>query len=208
QARGDLPVVLDAPEAAELALLEDLVDEVTVEPALLVVRDDVAILRRAAEAPPLVGGQGGRGVLAVRDRPEERDLREESLLGGGAELRREKAGLSLAADGRREGRKVGDDRHRLGPEGRVPAVDEILEVRRGLAQVERPRRRLVLARREHALADAIDALAQTLQTLAREAVVGRGVQLALIDDAGAGLDVVLDPLAGQPIVAIVEDRAP
>src|SRR5207302_10827597 len=110
QPRRALPVVLGAPEAPELALLEDLIHEKPVELASLVLRDDVPIFGRSPDAPLLVGGEGCGGVLAVRDRPEERDLREESLPGGGAELRGEKPRLALAPDGRREEGKVRDDR--------------------------------------------------------------------------------------------------
>src|SRR5262249_58604092 len=81
QARHDLPLVLDAAEAAELVFLEVLVDEEAVQAALLVPREDVAILERAAEAAPLEGVHADRGVLAVRDRPEERNLRVEALRG-------------------------------------------------------------------------------------------------------------------------------
>src|SRR5262245_64388156 len=52
------------------------------------------------------------------------------------------------------------------------------------------------------------ALAQPFQALTREAVVRGRVDFALVDDAGAGLDVVFDAVAGEPIVAVVEDRAP
>src|SRR5262249_45502862 len=116
QARHDLPLVLDAAEAAELVFLEDLVDEEAVQAALLVSREDVAILEGAAEAAPLVSVHAHRGVLAVRDRPEERNLREETLRGRGAELRGQKAGLPLAPEGRREERKVRPHRQRLDPE--------------------------------------------------------------------------------------------
>src|SRR4029450_10260853 len=74
--------------------------------------------------------------------------------------------------------------------------------------VELPRRRLVVAGREDTTVTAIDAAAQTLEALALDAIVRCGVHLAPIDDSRAGLHVELDTLAGQPVVAVVEDSPP
>ena len=74
--------------------------------------------------------------------------------------------------------------------------------------MERPRRGFVLTRREHAALDSVQALPQALQAFARKAVVRRGVYFALVDDARAGLDVVLDALPGEPVIAVVEDHSP
>src|SRR5438132_12747868 len=74
--------------------------------------------------------------------------------------------------------------------------------------MERPRRGFVLTRREHAALDSVPALPQALQAFAREAVVRRRVRFALVDDACASLDVVLDALPGEPVIAVVEDHSP
>src|SRR5437899_2223751 len=82
----------------------------------------------------------------------------------------EKAGLALAADGSREERHERDERDVLHPEGGAGAVDEVLEVGVAGAEVEGPRRRIVLAGGEHAALDLVDALAQPVHALAADAV--------------------------------------
>src|SRR5207245_1504698 len=135
-------------------------------------------------------------------------VRESPLIGGGAAPPGEKPRLPLVSDGRREEGEVRDDRHGLGPEGDVRSIYEILEVGGCRAQMERPRRGFVLARREHAALDSVAALPKALQAFAREAVVRRGMHLALVDDARTGLGVVLDALPGEPVIAVVEDHSP
>ena len=204
--RVDLPVVLGAAQSASVTGRHTLVHEEPAERAALVARDHVPVLGRAADAPSRVGVEAQGRVLAVGDRPVERDLGEDSLARGGAELRRQEARLTLATDGRREEREVRDQRHVLQPEGGVGAVDEVLEVGGARADAERPRRRVVVTGGEDAAPHPVDALAEPLQTLAHDPVVGRGPRLALVHHAGPGLDVVVDPLAGEPVLAVVEDH--
>src|SRR5207245_762941 len=65
-----------------------------------------------------------------------------------------------------------------------------------------------LARREDPAADAVDALPDPLQALTRDPVGGGDEDPTAVDDAGAGLHVVLDALARQLVVAVIEDHAP
>ena len=207
-AGSQAPVVLEAPEAPAVAVLVDLVH---VEPAhrpALLLGERVAILGRAAHAAAREVVQRERGVLAVGDRPEERDLRREALARRGPEVRREEARLALAADRGGEERHERDEGHVLEPERDVRAVDQLVEVGGRVAEPERPRGRLLLARREDAAADVVDALAEPLHALAADAVVRRDLQAPLVDHAGAGLEVVLDAVAGQAVLAVVEDHAP
>src|SRR3989442_5831134 len=144
-------------------------------------------------------------VLAVGDHPVERDLGEKSLAPGAPQLRGEKARLAIATDGRREEGEERDDRQAFHPEGRIRPIHEVFHVGGGRPQTEGPRRHVVLAGREHAAPDTVDAVADSLHALPEDAVVRRRVRLALIDDTRARLDVVVDALAREPVIAVVED---
>ena len=116
--------------------------------------------------------------------------------------------MPLAADRGGEDRQERNERDLAHPERGVRAVDELVEVGGGGAEVHRPVGRIVLARREHALLDAIDALADPFHALAGQAVVRRAPSLALVHDARARLHVVLDALSRQLILTVIEDDAP
>src|SRR5205085_17472 len=124
-----------------------------------------------------------------------------------AEFREEESGLPLAADRRGEDRQKRNEWNLADPERGVRAIDELVEVDGGRAEVHRPIGRIVLARREDALLDAIDTLAEPFHALAGHPVVGRAAGLTLVHDAGARIDVVLDPLSRQLILTVVEDDA-
>jgi hypothetical protein len=163
-------------------------------------------LRPQACAPLAVEERRDGRVPAVVDRPEEWRLRVEALAARVPDLREQEPGLPLAADGRREERKERNERDVLHPERGAGTVEVVVEVGGGAIEVERPRGRVVLARREHALANAVDALAQPLHRLARDVVVRLGLRIGLIDDAGAGPEVVFDALPGELVLAVVEDH--
>src|SRR5206468_8249513 len=135
--------------APVVAVLHALVHPEPSEGAALPLRQDVPVLRRAADAASLEEVEPERGVLAVRDRPEERHLGEEPAPARRPEHGRQEAGLALAPDRRGKEREEGNQRNALGPEGRVRPVDQVLEVRGGRAEAEGPRGRpVVLARRD------------------------------------------------------------
>src|SRR5438552_11828942 len=181
--RRDLPAVLAPPPPPVVVVLHALVHPEPTEAAALPLRQDVPVLRRAADATTLEEVESEGGVLTVRDRPEKRNLGEEPAPARRPEHGRQEAGLALAPDGRGEEREERHQRDTLGPEGRVRPVDQVLEVRRGRAEAEGPRRRLpVLARREDPAADAVDALPDPLQALTRDPVGGRDEEPTAVDE--------------------------
>src|SRR5207244_12048896 len=116
---------------------------------------------------------------------------------------------ALASDRRSKEREERDQRDVLGPEGGVRPVDQLVEIRGARAEAEGPRGRpVVLARREDPAAHAVDLLPHALQALAPDPAQGRHADPAAVDDAGAGVDVVLAAVARQLVVAVDEDDAP
>jgi hypothetical protein len=115
--------------------------------------------------------------------------------------------LAFAPDGGGEEREEGDQRDVLHPERRVGPVDEVLEVGVGRAELDRPRRRIVLAGREHAALDVVHALAQAVHALAADPIVRCHPGLGLVHDAGATLEVVVDAPAGELVLPVVEHDA-
>ena len=214
QPRRDLPVVLCGAEAAHqgnveplavLRIAQDLRDEEAAGAAAGALGHDVAVLALDPHAPPGVGVEGHGQILAVADRPEEGDLEERALGARVADLGIQEARLPLAPDGRAEERKERDDRDVPHPERSAGAVEGVVEIGRRGAELERPDRIVALAGGERPAADLVDALADALHPLAGEVIVGRRRGRAVVDDPGAGLEVVVHPVPDEPILAVEED---
>jgi len=195
-------------QGADEARIVTFLQEKALEVAAVVRALDVSEFGPQAGAPLGVEQRRDGRVLAVVDGPEERRLRVEALVARVSELRKEEPRLALAADGRREERKERNERNVLHPERGAGAVEVVVQVGRGAVEVKRPGGRVVLTRREHALANAVDALAEPLHRLAGDVVVRLGPRIGLIDDAGAGPEVVFDALPGELVLAVVEDHTP
>ena len=71
---------------------------------------------------------------------------------------------------------------------------------------ERPVGVVAFAGGEGAAPDLVDALAHPVHPLAADAVVGRRERGAVVDDAGARPEVVVDPLPDQAVLPVVEDH--
>src|SRR5216684_3313524 len=68
-----------------------------------------------------------------------------------------------------------------------------------------PVRHVAFTRREHALTQAVHALPQPVEPLGGEPIVRRDLGRALVDDARAGIEVVVDALADEPVLPVEED---
>src|SRR5262249_54815445 len=201
------PILSRGPDEPRRAVLEGLLHEEARGAASLLLRQDVAILEIESFAEVRVHDRRKEQILAVVDGPEERRLRVGALARRVAELREQESGLALATDGGGEDRDERNQWEIADPERRAGAVDELVEIGRAVAEAYGPVRRIGVAGREHTLLDAIDALPQPLHALAADSVIGRTLGRRLIDDPGPRLDVVLDALPGQLILAVVEDDA-
>ena len=104
--------------------------------------------------------------------------------------------------------KKGTRNHRdaFDEERGVGAGDQVLELGSRRAQPERPGGVVALARGEDALADAVDALAQPVHAVRGKAIVGRHEGRALVDHPRAGIEVEIDALADEPVLAVEEHR--
>ncbi len=84
-------------------------------------------------------------------------------------------------------------------------MHSVVEIRRRVGGAKRPCGGVVLAGREDAPANAVQALAEPFHPLPAQSVVGSRTRLSVGDDAGTGPVVVVDAIAREPIVTIVED---
>ena len=89
-------------------------------------------------------------------------------------------------------------------EAPVP-VEGLVEIGRRGAELERPDRIVALAGGERPAADLVDAVADPLHPLAGEVIVRRRRGRAVVDDPRAGLEVVVDAVPDEPILAVEED---
>jgi hypothetical protein len=184
---------------------------VEVEPVELsprALRPHVAIRRPEAEPALLEVGGRHRQVLAVAEDEVDRLPDEEALLVAAAERRGQEPGVPVLAEARREEGDERDERDPPDPERRVGAPHVVVEVRGGGPEAHRPGRGLVLAGREDAARDAVGLVAEPLHAVAAEEEVRLGGRLRLVHDARRRPQVVLDPLAGQPIPAVEQHHPP
>src|SRR5262249_53858920 len=151
-----------------------------------------------------VGIHGHRQILAVVDRPVVRDAGEVAVARVGAKFGEEKARLPLTPERRREEGYVEDDGEALDDERGVGGLNVGLEVGLRRAHLESPGRVVSLAGGEGALADAVDALPQLVHAVGGKMVIRWHVGGALVDDAGPGPHVEVDPLPHQSVLAVEE----
>ncbi len=114
--------------------------------------------------------------------------------------------MAVLAEARREEGDERDQRDLPDPERRVGPPHVVVQVGRGRAEADRPRRGLVLARREDAAGDAVGLVPEPLHAVPAEEEVGLRGGLRLEDHAGGRSQVVLDPLARQTVASVEEDH--
>ena len=210
QPRGDDLLVPEARDPALVIVLRRLFLVLEVEPVELAPRPlgpDVAVRRAESGAALLEVRRRQRQVLAVGQHEVDRLPDEEPLVVAAPEGRREEPAVTVLAQARREERDEGDERHLPDPERGVGPPHVVVEIGRGLAEPDGPRRGLVLARREDPARDAVGLVPEPFHAVSAEEEVRLGGGLRLVDDAGGRPEVVLDPLAGEPVAAVEQDHA-
>ena len=98
-----------------------------------------------------------------------------------------------------------DDGDVAHPERGMPARHDVVEVREARAEPDGPVRVVALAGGEGGVLPLVDAVADPVQAPPAQRVVGRGEGIGVVDDAGAGLEIVVHTVADQPVLAVVED---